>query len=115
MTTSALALPAATLNAAIAAKKQIAAGLMKQTPAFFGVGVGQSLDNPREAALVIYVDRRRAPAELPESFGGVRARYILMDKMHVTQSYAKSGVGARRCGGQQDENSSLENLVHSIL
>ena len=46
------------LTQAIAAKQQIAQSLMKQNPAFFGVGVGQSLDDPKEAALVIYVDRR---------------------------------------------------------
>jgi hypothetical protein len=61
---------------------------MKEHSAFFGVGVGQSLDNPREAALVIYVDRKAAPAEMPATFNGVRARYILMDRMHVTRSYA---------------------------
>ena len=32
---------------AVAVKNQIAAGLMRQNPAFFGVGVGQSLDNPQ--------------------------------------------------------------------
>jgi hypothetical protein len=114
-TTTALALPAATLNAAIAVKKQIAAGLMKSTPAFFGVGVGESMDNPREAALVIYVDRRHAPAELPVSFGGVRARYILMDRMHVTRSYAHSGIAAKRCGGSHTTVSGFDNLIHSVL
>ena len=46
-------------------KQQLARSLMQQNPAFFGVGVGQSLDNPKEAALVIYVDRRKVPAQLP--------------------------------------------------
>jgi hypothetical protein len=117
-TTSALVLPASTLNAAIAVKKQIAAGLMKSTPAFFGVGVGESLDNPREAALVIYVDKRRAAAELPVSFGGIRARYILMDRMHVTQSYAKSGITAHHCnanGSHAKSGLELKNLIHTIL
>jgi hypothetical protein len=52
------------------------------------VGVGQSLDNPREAALVVYVDRRQVPAQLPATVGGLRTRYIVMDRMHVTRSYA---------------------------
>jgi hypothetical protein len=86
--TGASTLPASALSAGISAKQQVARRLMKEHSAFFGVGVGQSLDNPREAALVIYVDRKAAPAEMPATFNGVRARYILMDRMHVTRSYA---------------------------
>ncbi len=62
--------------------------MMRGNPAFFGVGVGQSLDNPREAALVVYVDRRQVPAQLPATVDGLRTRYIVMDRMHVTRSYA---------------------------
>ena len=58
-------LEAAALNQAMAVKRQVARSLMAQNPAFFGVGVGQSLDNPREAALVIYVDRTRIPRNAP--------------------------------------------------
>jgi len=76
------------LNAGLSAKQQVARQLMKEHRAFFGVGVGQSLDNPREAALVIYVDRKAAPADLPAIVNGMRTRYILMDRMHVTRSYA---------------------------
>jgi hypothetical protein len=50
--------------------------------------VGRSLDNPKEAALVIYVDRQRVPAQLPATVSGVRTRYIVMDRLHVTRSYA---------------------------
>jgi len=82
------ALQPAVLNAAVAAKEQVARRLMKQTPAFFGVGVGQSLDNPKEAALVIYVDRRSVPAQLPATVNGLRTRYVVMDRLHVTRSYA---------------------------
>lgn len=90
-------LSAAVLNQAIAAQRQIASGLMKQHPAFFGVGVGQSLDNPREAALVIYVDRRQVPATLPPVINGLRVRYVIMERLHVTRSYA-TGLQARsRC------------------
>ncbi len=62
--------------------------MMRGNSAFFGVGVGQSLDNPREAALVVYVDRRQVPAQLPATVDGLRTRYIVMDRMHVTRSYA---------------------------
>jgi hypothetical protein len=87
----------AVLNSAIAAKKQFAQRLMKQNPAFFGVGVGQSLDNPKEAALVIYVDRKRVPALLPATVGGLRTRYVVMDRMHVTRSYAAPSEARSHC------------------
>ena len=61
---------------------------MRQNPGFFGVGVGESLDNPKEAALVIYEDRKNVPAQLPAIIDGLRTRYILMDRLHVTRSYA---------------------------
>jgi hypothetical protein len=80
-------LASAVLNQAISAKEQVAQSLMKQNPAFFGVGVGQSLDNPREAALVIYVDRRQVPATLPATINGLRTRYVIMNRLHVTRSY----------------------------
>jgi hypothetical protein len=82
------ALQSAVLNAAVAVKEQVARKLMKRNAAFFGVGVGQSLDNPKEAALVIYVDRRKTPAQLPATVNGLRTRYVLMDRLHVTRSYA---------------------------
>ena len=80
-------LTSAVLNQAIAAKEQMALSLMKQNPAFFGVGVGQSLDNPKEASLVIYVDRTEVPATLPATIDGLRTRYIIMNRLHVTRSY----------------------------
>jgi len=81
-------IPASVLNSAITVKQQFARSLMRRNTAFFGVGVGQSLDSPKEAALVVYVDRKRVPAQLPETIGGLRTRYIFMDRMHVTRSYA---------------------------
>ena len=67
---------------------------MRQNPAFFGVGVGQSLDNPKEAALIVYVDRNQVPANLPATINGLRVRYVIMERLHVTRSYA-TGVGLR--------------------
>jgi hypothetical protein len=81
-------IPASVLTSAITVKQQFARSLMRRNAAFFGVGVGQSLDNPKEAALVVYVDRKRIPAQLPATIGGLRARYVFMDRMHVTRSYA---------------------------
>jgi len=85
---SSVSLPFATISQAMAIKNQVAAGLMQRHSAFFGVGVGQSLDNPKEAALVIYVDRKRLPAQLPQTVNGLRTRYVVMDRLHVTRSYA---------------------------
>ncbi len=85
-------LPPAVLSQAIAAKQQVAQSLMKQNPAFFGVGVGQSYDNPKEAALVIFVDRRQVPAALAPTINGLRARYVIMDRLHVTRSYLTDPV-----------------------
>jgi hypothetical protein len=90
-------LTASALAQAVAIKNQAAANLMRQNPAFFGVGVGQSLDNPREAALVIYVDRSRLPAQLPASVNGLRARYVVMDRLHVTRSYAAAAPTGLHC------------------
>lgn len=87
-------LPAAVVNAAAAIKQQVAHSLMLDNPAFFGVGVGQSLDNPKEAALVVYVDRRKLPSQLPPTVAGLRTRYVIMDRLHVTRSYA-TGLGSR--------------------
>jgi hypothetical protein len=75
------------LNEAITTKEQAAQSLMKQNPAFFGVGVGQSYDNPREASLVIFVDRNQVPASLPATIDGLRTRYVIMNRLHVTRSY----------------------------
>ena len=82
---------------ALAVKRQVAHKLMQQNPAFFAVGVGQSLDNPREAVLVIYVDRGHIPSQLPSVIGGVRTRYVIMDRLHVTRSYAASFPAVHRC------------------
>ena len=91
------ALGGAALNQAMAVKRQVARRLMAKTPAFFGVGVGQSIDNPRDAALVIYVDRTRIPGTLPLTIGGLRTRYVVMDRLHVTRSYATTVQSSRHC------------------
>jgi hypothetical protein len=91
------------ISAGLSAKQQIARRLMKDHPAFFGIGVGQSLDNPREAALIIYVDRKAIPAALPATIDAVRTRYILMDRMHVTRSYATAIHPRVHCMGHPVE------------
>ncbi|HEX6495416.1 MAG TPA: hypothetical protein VF018_08035 [Acidobacteriaceae bacterium] len=80
-------LPQATLDAARAVRKQHASQLMND-PAFFGVGVTQSQDNPSEAALVIFVDRTRTPRSQPATVGGLRVRYRTMNPIKVNYSAA---------------------------
>jgi len=92
----------ASLSQAIAVKQKFSAALLRSNPAIFGVGVGQSLDNPSDAALIIFVDRRKIAGNLPEpseSIGGVRVRFILMDRLHVTRSHGLAhGAAARNAG-----------------
>jgi hypothetical protein len=81
---------AASVSQVLAIKQRIAAALLKSSPAFFGVGVGQSLDNPNDAALILFVDRKKFTGILPdtlETVGTQRIRIIAMDRMHVTQSH----------------------------
>lgn len=91
------ALPAAALSHAVAIKQSVAANLMKQNPAFFGVGVGQSYDDPTQPALVIFVDRNHVPATLPPTIGGLRTRYIIMSRLHVTRAYLAPTPTRSRC------------------
>ena len=91
------AMTGATQSQAVATKQQIAQSLMQQNPAFFGVGVGQSLDDPKQAVLVIYVDRRMVPAQLPATVNGLRTRYVVMDRLHVTRSYATTVRSRSHC------------------
>jgi hypothetical protein len=115
-TTAPPALPAAVFNAAAAVKLQYASALMKQNPSFFGVGVGQSLDNPKDAALVVFVDRRNLPAQLPQSIGGLRTRYVVMDRLHVTRSYAAPLASRLHCRPHPvaDESFGLDVLKKAI-
>ena len=101
------ALSGAVLSQALAAKRQVARTLMRN-PAFFGVGVGQSLDNPRDAALVIYVDRTRIPQSLPETIAGLRTRYVIMDRLHVTRSYATTVQSSRHCLPRASQNEDFD-------
>lgn len=91
------ALPLAVLARTLTIKEQAAHKLMQRNAAIFGVGVGQSLDDPREPALVVYVDRKQIPASLPQTVDGIRIRYVFMDRFHVTRSYAVPFDSKSRC------------------
>ncbi len=90
-------LSAAVVKQAIAIKQRIAQSLMQKNPAFFGVGIGQSYDDPSQAALVIYVDRNDVPATLPPTMDGLRTRYIIMSRLHVTRAYLSPIPTRSRC------------------
>lgn len=78
-------LSADALRAAAEVQRQYAPQLMRD-PAFFGVGVTVSHDNPAEAALLILVDPKKTPASMPAFVGGLRVRYLAINRLHVTQS-----------------------------
>jgi hypothetical protein len=107
-------LPAAVLAQAVVIKNQAAPDLMRQNPAFFGIGVGQSLDNPREAALIVYVDRNRIPTQLPEVVDGMRTRYVIMDRLHVTRSYASPVPPRRHCASQPATSLTSFDLIRAF-
>ncbi len=89
-------LPADVLRAAASVQRQFAPQLMAD-PAFFGVGVTQSYDNPAEAALLVLVDLTKAPRSMPDVAGGLRIRYMRINRLHVTRSKFAPARQAPRC------------------
>jgi hypothetical protein len=89
-------LPADVLRAATAVQRQFAPQLMAD-PAFFGVGVTQSYDNPAEAALLVLVDLTKTPRSMPDVAGGLRIRYMRINRLHVTRSKLAPLAQAPRC------------------
>lgn len=81
----------------LAVKQKQAATLLKAYPALFGVGVGQSLDNPHDAALMLFVDRKKFAGGLPQTIDGQRVRIVLMDRLHVTRSHGTPVRSAGSC------------------
>jgi hypothetical protein len=84
------------LRAAAAVQRQFAPQLMSD-PAFFGVGVTQSYDNPAEAALLVLVDLTKSPRSMPDVVGGLRVRYMHINRLHVTRSKLAPVDQAPRC------------------
>jgi hypothetical protein len=89
-------LPSEVLQAAAAVQRQFAPQLMAD-PAFFGVGVTQSYDNPAEAALLVLVDLTKSPRSMPDMVGGLRVRYMHINRLHVTRSKFAPVQQAPRC------------------
>jgi len=78
-------LSASALSSAASVEHQYAAQLFAD-PAIFGVGVTQSRDNPREAALLVLVDMNKSAKVMPATLGGLRVRYMQLHRFHVTKS-----------------------------
>ena len=89
-------LPADTLRSAAAVQRQVVSRLMAD-PAFFGVGVTESYDNPAEAALLVLVDLTRTPQSMPATVGGLRVRYVRVNRLHVTRSKLSPVNQGSRC------------------
>jgi hypothetical protein len=89
-------LAADVLRSASAVQRQFAPQLMAD-PAFFGVGVTQSYDNPAEAALLVLVDLTKTPLSTPDVVGGLRVRYVRINRLHVTRSKHGAATPASLC------------------
>ncbi len=83
---------AAGLAAAERVRDSHSAALFALSPAFFGLGVGQSADNPADPALILFVDRSQPLPALPTSVGGQRLRVIRMERPHVTRGHGQPAV-----------------------
>ena len=79
---------AAALARAILVKQSRAAELFLANPAIFGVGVGQSHDNPADPAILLLVDQNQPLGALPEFLDHQRVRILPMDRLHVTRAHA---------------------------
>jgi hypothetical protein len=89
-------LSAEVLRSAAGVQRRVAPQLMAD-PAFFGVGVTQSYDNPAEAALLVLVDLTKTPQSMPDQIGGLRLRYLRVNRLHVTRSKLSPAMQAPRC------------------
>ena len=97
----------------LAAKQRLSASLVKPGSPIFGLGVGQSLDNPADAALVVFVDRNKFTGKLPESLdtaGGQRVRLVLMDRLHVTRSHGTPAHNITGCPALHRSSASGDDL-----
>jgi hypothetical protein len=93
-TTDGITLSANFLAGAEAVVQQYAQQLLTD-PSIFGVGVAQSLDNPEEPALLVLIDPDIAPRAMPATIGGLRVRYMMLHRFHVTRSkYAGRNVAS---------------------
>ena len=91
---------AASFNQVLTAKQKNSIALLRSNPAIFGVGVGQSFDNPNDAAIVLFVDRHKVAGNLPASIDGQRVRILSMDRLHVTRAHGTPSRAAQWLPGR---------------
>jgi hypothetical protein len=103
---------AASLAQVLAVKQKISAIVLKANPSIFGIGVGQSLDSPGDAALVLFVDQKKfaaSSAEIAQLSGGQRVRIIRMDRLHVTRSHGAPGTRTGSCSSLRPASLDIED------
>ena len=86
------------LTQVLQVKRRNSAALLRANPSIFGIGVGQSLDNPNDAAIVLFVDRKKPADNLPVAIDGQRVRLVMMDRLHVTRAHGIPGQRRSSCG-----------------
>jgi hypothetical protein len=89
-------LSAETLRAASLIERRYAPQVMND-PAFFGVGITESYDNPSEAALLVLTDLTKTPESLPALVGGMRVRYLRINRLHVTRAKSSGSPRPSSC------------------
>jgi len=63
----------------------------------------------------VYVDRKNIPGQLAETLSGMRVRYVVMERLHVTRAYA-TGVQARsRCMSRAARAFDPQDLMRPAL
>lgn len=91
------ALSAAQLAEARNTRQAVASSLFHRSASVFGVGLAQSLDNPREAALLVMLDRHGPATPLPATLHGMRLRILAMDRLHVTRGFSSAPTQPALC------------------
>lgn len=78
-------LPAASILDAERVVANYGAQIMRD-PAILGVGVTTSLDRPTQPALLVLVQLGQVPRKMPATIGGLRVRYMNLQRFHVTRA-----------------------------
>jgi hypothetical protein len=78
-------LPAASILHAERVVANYGAQIMRD-PAILGVGVTTSLDRPTQPALLVLVQLGQVPRKMPATIGGLRVRYMNLQRFHVTRA-----------------------------
>jgi hypothetical protein len=100
-------LPAETLQKAMVARDAHATELLAH-PEVQAVGVGESYDNPREAAIVFFVTQGQARTDLPAQVDGIRTRVV------EKPLFEKRGAVSAADSAALEKSAAEPQLVYSI-